>query len=92
MRDVAHEYRNGEYEESFIGRLCLRDLRHVDYNAILATTLKGFKKLLNLTKNKSKKDVVITIDIKEIERMNSFEYLGARIKANRKRTPEIRRG
>ena len=33
----------------------------------------------------------INIDREEIERVSSFEYLGVRIQANRKTTPEIRR-
>ena len=35
--------------------------------------------------------VVINIDREEIERLGSFEYLGVRIQANGKTTPEIRR-
>ena len=34
---------------------------------------------------------VITIDEEGIENVNNFDYLGARIEANGKSTPEIRR-
>ena len=38
-----------------------------------------------------KKEAKIAIDGEEIERVSNFEYLGARIEANGKSTPEIRR-
>ena len=41
--------------------------------------------------DKCKEEAVITIDGEEIERVNNFVYLGARIEANGKSTPEIRR-
>ena len=41
--------------------------------------------------NKCKEKASIKIDGEEIERVDSFEYLGARIEANGKTTPEIRR-
>ena len=40
---------------------------------------------------KCKKKARIAIGGEEIERVINFEYLGARIEANRKSTPEIRR-
>ena len=36
-------------------------------------------------------EAVVLIDGEEIERVNSFEYLGAKIEANGKSAPEIRR-
>ena len=54
---------------------------------------KGLLLLLKKTKimdiDKCKKEAKIAID--EIERVSNFEYLGARIEANGKSTPEIRR-
>ena len=53
--------------------------------------------LLNIKKtkimdiDKCKEEARIAIDGEEIERVCSFEYLGARIEANGKSTPEIRR-
>ena len=41
--------------------------------------------------DKCKKEARIAIDGEEIERVSNFEYLGARIEANGKSTPEIRR-
>ena len=41
--------------------------------------------------DKCKKEAKIAIDGEEIERVSNFEYLGARIEANGKSTPEIRR-
>ena len=41
--------------------------------------------------DKCKKEAKIAIDGEEIERDSNFEYLGARIEANGKSTPEIRR-
>ena len=41
--------------------------------------------------DKCKEEAVIKVDGEEIERMNNFEYLGARIEANGKCSPEIRR-
>ena len=40
--------------------------------------------------DKCKTEARIAIDREEIERVSSFEYLGARIEANGKSTPEIR--
>ena len=40
---------------------------------------------------KCKIEARIAIDGEEIERVSNFEYLGARIEANGKSTPEIRR-
>ena len=40
---------------------------------------------------KCKKEARIAIDGEEIERASNFEYLGARIEANGKITPETRR-
>ena len=41
--------------------------------------------------DKCKKEARIAIDGEEIERVSNFEYLGAKIEANGKSTPEIRR-
>ena len=41
--------------------------------------------------DKCKKEARIAIDGEEIERVSNCEYLGARIEANGKSTPEIRR-
>ena len=41
--------------------------------------------------DKCKKEAKIAIDGEEIERVSNFDYLGARIEANGKSTPEIRR-
>ena len=41
--------------------------------------------------DKCKEEARIAIDGEEIERVSNFEYLGARIEANGKSTPEIRR-
>ena len=41
--------------------------------------------------DKCRKEARIAIDGEEIERVSNFEYLGARIEANGKSTPEIRR-
>ena len=41
--------------------------------------------------DKCKEDAFIKVNGEEIERVTSFEYLGARIEANGKTTPEIRR-
>ena len=48
---------------------------------------------LNVKKTKimSTEEALINIDKEEIERVSSFEYLGARIQAKWKTTPEIRR-
>ena len=40
---------------------------------------------------KCKEKAIIKIDGEEIERVNSFEYLGAKIESDGKSTPEIRR-
>lgn len=49
------------------------------------------KKTKIMDTDKCKNQAVIKIDGEEIERVNNFEYLGARIEANGKTTPEIRR-
>ena len=41
--------------------------------------------------DKCKREAKIAIDREEIERVSKFEYLGARIEANGKNSPEIRR-
>ena len=41
--------------------------------------------------DRCREEAVINIDREEIERVTSFEHLGARIQANGKTTPEIRR-
>ena len=41
--------------------------------------------------DKCKKEARIAIDGEEIERVSNFGYLGARIEAHGKSTPEIRR-
>ena len=57
--------------------------------------MKGLQLNLKKTKimdtDKCKESAIIKIDGEEIERVSSFEYLGARIEANGKTTPEIRR-
>ena len=56
---------------------------------------KGLFLNINKTKimdiDKCKKEARKAIDGEEIERISNFEYLGARIEANGKSTPEIRR-
>ena len=49
------------------------------------------KKTKIMDTDKCKNQAVIKIDGEEIERVNNFEYLGARIEATGKSTPEIRR-
>ena len=49
------------------------------------------KKTKIMDSDKCKNQAVIEIEGEEIERVNSFEYLGARIEADGKTTPEIRR-
>ena len=44
-----------------------------------------------MSTDRCREESVINIDREEIERVSSFKYLGARIQANRKTTPEIRR-
>ena len=51
----------------------------------------NLKKNKIMDKDKPKEDVEIQLDGKEIKRVNSFECLGARIEANGKSNPEIRR-
>ncbi|GFN92150.1 endonuclease-reverse transcriptase [Plakobranchus ocellatus] len=51
----------------------------------------NIKRLVMCYIDKCKKEARIQIEGEEIERVNSFEYLGARIEANGKTTPEIRR-
>ena len=49
------------------------------------------KKTKIMDTDKCKEDAIIKINGEEIERVNSFEYLGARIDGSGKSTPEIRR-
>ena len=49
------------------------------------------KKTKIMSTDRCREEAVINIDREEIERVSSFEYLGARIQANGKTTPEIRR-
>ena len=49
------------------------------------------KKTKIMSTDRCREESVINIEREEIERVSSFEYLGARIQANRKTTPEIRR-
>ena len=51
----------------------------------------NIKKTKIMDIDKYKKEARIAIDGEEIERVSNFEYLGARIEANGKSTPEIRR-
>ena len=51
----------------------------------------NIKKTKIMDIDKCKKEARIAIDGEEIERVSNFEYLGARIEANGKSTPEIRR-
>ena len=51
----------------------------------------NIKKTKILSTDKCKKDAIIQINGEEIERVKHFEYLGARIEANGKSAPEIRR-
>ena len=51
----------------------------------------NIKKTKIIDIDKCKKDARIAIDGEEIERVSNFEDLGARIEANGKNTPEIRR-
>ena len=51
----------------------------------------NIKKTKIMDIDKCKKEAKIAIDGEEIERVSNFEYLGARIEANGKSTPEIRR-
>ena len=44
-----------------------------------------------MSTDRCREEAVINIDREEIERVSSFEYLGARIQTNGKTTPEIRR-
>ena len=48
------------------------------------------KKTKNMSTDRCREEAVINMDREEIERVSSFEYLGARIQANGKTTPEIR--
>ena len=50
----------------------------------------NIKKTKIMDIDKCKKEARIAIDGEEIERVSNFEYLGARIEANGKSTPEIR--
>ena len=49
------------------------------------------KKTKIMSTDRCREEAVINIDREEIERVSSFEYLGARIQANGKTAPEIRR-
>ena len=49
------------------------------------------KKTKIMDTDKCKKEAVVQIEGEEIERVNNFEYLGARIEANGKTSSEIRR-
>ena len=49
------------------------------------------KKTEIMDTDKCKMEAVIKLDVEEIEWVNSFEYFGARIEANGKSSPEIRR-
>ena len=49
------------------------------------------KKTKIMSTDRCREEAVINIDREEIERVSSFEYLGARIQANGKTTPEMRR-
>ena len=49
------------------------------------------KKTKIMSTDRCREEVVINIDREEKERVSSFEYQGARIQANGKTTPEIRR-
>ena len=51
----------------------------------------NIKKTKIMDIDKCKKEARIAIDGEEIERVGNFEYLGARIEASGKNTPEIRR-
>ena len=51
----------------------------------------NIKKTKIMDIDKCKKEARIAIDGEEIGRVSNFEYLGARIEANGKNTPEIRR-
>ena len=51
----------------------------------------NIKKTKIMDTDKCKEEAIIKINGEEIERVGSFEYLGAKIEANGKTTPEIRR-
>ena len=90
--------------------LSIRDLRHADDTALLATKTTGLENLITSVKEHSeqkglflnvkktkimstdrcREEAVVNIDREEIERVSSFKYIGARIQANGKTTPEIR--
>ena len=44
-----------------------------------------------MSTDRCREEAVVNIDREEIERVSSFKYLGARIQANGKTTPEMRR-
>ena len=48
------------------------------------------KKTKIMSTDRYREEAVVNIDREEIERVSSFEYLGARIQANGKTTPDIR--
>ena len=50
---------------------------------------RNVKKTKIMSTDRCREEAVINIDREEIERVSSFEYLGARIQANGKTTPEI---
>ena len=60
---------------------------HIDEKGLFLNVKKT--KIMDI--DKCKKEARIAIDGEEIETFSNFEYLGARIEANRKNTPEIRR-
>ena len=59
--------------------------------ALMSCSVLNIKKTKIMDIDKCKKEAKIAIDGEEIERVSNFEYLGARIEANGKSTPEIRR-
>ena len=59
---------------------------HSDENGLFL----NIKKTKIMDIDKCKEEARIAIDGEEIERVSNFEYLGARIEANGKSTPEIR--
>ena len=66
-------------------------LQPVKYHSELRRLHLNVKKTKIMDIDKCKEEAVITINGEEIERVNNFEYLGARIDANGKSTLEIRR-
>ena len=102
MREVSLDHRKDNYEEPSIQGVHLKDLSFANDTALISTTptgLENYEKglFLNIKKtkimdiDKCKKEARIAIGGEEIERVSNFEYLGARIEAHGKSTPEIRR-